>query len=232
MTQNDQTILITGAGRGIGRVIAEYFARNTEYKLFLISRTEEHLLETQRICRSAGASHVDILAIDLIDASQIAKISIPEEYSHIRALVNNAGQFKTDSPENLNIDSIHHQFNHNAVSTAMLTQHLLPLLKEQSQSLIVNIASVASYVGMKNAVAYTMAKHALLGYTRSLREYLKGTNIAVTALAPSSTWSTSWEGSSADPETTIHPQDIAIQIEALTRMSPRSVVEEIRIEPR
>jgi len=232
MTQNEQTILITGAGRGIGRVIAEYFARNTQFKLFLVSRTEEHLLETQRICRSAGASHVDIMAADLIDASQVTKIAIPDEYRKIRALVNNAGQFKTDSPEKLDVEGIHHQFNHNALATALLTQHLLPILKEQPQSLIVNIASVASYVGMKNAVAYTMAKHALLGYTRSLRDYLKGTNIAVTALSPSSTWSTSWEGSSADPETTIHPLDIAIQIEALTRMSSRSVVEEIRIEPR
>jgi short-subunit dehydrogenase len=232
MSHNEQTILITGAGRGIGRVIAEYFARNTEFRLILISRSEEHLLETQRLCRSAGASHVEIFAADLTDPSQVEKIVLPKGYDQIRALVNNAGQFRTDSPEKLDLDGIYHQFNHNAVATALLTQHFLPILKKQDHALIVNIASVASFVGMKNAVAYTMAKHALLGYTRSLREHLKGTNIAVTTLAPSSTWSTSWEGSSADPETTIHPQDIAIQIEALTRMSPRSVTEEIRVEPR
>jgi short-subunit dehydrogenase len=147
-------------------------------------------------------------------------------------LVNNAGQYQTDNPERVNMDDLQYQFTHNAASAALVTRRFLPLIREQEQSLIVNICSVGSYEGLANSVGYAMGKHAVLGYTRSLREFLKGTNVAVTALSPGSTWSTSWEGSKADPNDTIDATDLAILIETLTRLSPRSVVEEMTVAPK
>lgn len=232
MSSDRQTVVITGAGRGIGRVIATHFARTTGFNLVLLSRTLEHLQETARLCRSLGSPGVHVQAVDLTDPDQIEKISVPEEYSKIRALVNNAGQYQTDNPERINLDDLQYQVNHNAISTALVTRRFLPLIREQDQSLIVNICSVGSYKGLANSVGYAMGKHAVLGYTRSLREYLKGTNVAVTALSPGSTWSTSWEGSKANPDDTIDATDLAILIETLTRLSPRSVVEEMTVAPK
>jgi short-subunit dehydrogenase len=231
MSNPAQTIIITGAGRGIGRVIATYFAAHTSFQLYLISRTAEHLDQTARMCTHEGCPAVFTQCVDITNSEQINQLPLPESFSAVRALINNAGQFKVDAPDTLEEDLIHHQFDHNALSAALVTRRFLPVLREQPQALIANISSVASHIGMKNAVAYTMSKHALLGYTRSLREYLRGTNIAVTALSPGSTWSTSWEGSKADPETTIDSLDIAILLEALTRMSHRSVVDEIHLNP-
>lgn len=232
MSSDRQTVVITGAGRGIGRVIATYFARTTGFNLVLLSRTKEHLEETARLCKSLGSPDVHIQAVDLTDPTQIEHISIPEEFSRIRALINNAGQYKTDNPERVNMDDLHYQINHNAISAALVTKRFLPLLREQEQSLVANICSVGSYKGLSNSVGYAMGKHAVLGYTRSLREYLKGTNVAVTALSPGSTWSTSWEGSKANPDDTINAEDLAIILETLTRLSPRSVVEEITVAPK
>jgi len=232
MNDNRQTVIITGAGRGIGRVIAMHFARTTGFKLLLLSRTREHLEETAKLCTSLGCPAVHFQAADLTDPAQVETLSAPQGFDNIRALINNAGQYKTDNPERVDAEIIRHQFDHNALTAALVTRRFLPLLREQPQSLIVNICSVGSYEGIGNAVGYTMGKHAMLGYSRSLRDFLKGTNVAVTALSPGSTWSTSWEGSSADPEKTIDSVDIAILIEALTRMSPRSVVDEILLNPR
>lgn len=225
-------MVITGAGKGIGRVIATHFARTTGFNLVLLSRSIEPLEETARLCRSLGCPAVHVQAVDLTDPSQIENITIPDEFSRVRALVNNAGQYQTDNPERINMEGLQYQVNHNAISTALVTRRFLPLIREQEQSLIVNICSVGSYEGLANSVGYAMGKHAVLGYTRSLREYLKGTNVAVTALSPGSTWSTSWEGSKADPNDTIDPLDLAILIEALARLSPRSVAEEITVAPR
>lgn len=232
MSSDRQTVVITGAGRGIGRVIATHFARTTGFNLVLLSRTQEHLEETARLCRSLGCPGVHVQAVDLADPAQIENISVPDEFSRIRALINNAGQYQTDNPERVNMVDLHYQFNHNAVSSALVTQRFLPLIRQQEQSLIANICSVGSYQGLSNSVGYAMGKHAVLGYTRSLREYLKGTNVAVTALSPGSTWSTSWEGSKANPDDTIDANDLAIILEMLTRLSPRSVVEEITVAPR
>lgn len=226
-----QTVIITGAGRGIGRVIATYFAAHTKYQLYLISRSSEHLDQTALLCSQQGCPAVFTQCVDLTLSDQVQQLPLPEAFSAVRALINNAGQFRVDAPDTLAEELVQHQFGHNALSAAIVTQRFLPILREQPQALIANISSVASRIGMKNAVAYTMSKHALLGYTRSLREFLRGTHIAVTALSPGSTWSTSWEGSKADPETTIDAMDIAILLEALTRMSHRSVAEEIHLNP-
>lgn len=232
MSNHRPTAIITGAGRGIGRVIAAHFARTTGFNLFLISRTPEYLEETARECRQLGAPAVETAAVDITDQDAVADLSIPEAMSRVRLLVNNAGSYATDNPERLHAELMRSQFDHNVLGAALVTRRFLPLLREQPQGLVVNVGSVASYVGIGNSVAYTTAKHAILGYTRSLRDHLKGTNVAVTALMPGSTWSTSWEGSRADPETTIDSEDLAILIEMLTRLSPRSVVEEIRVMPR
>lgn len=232
MQPTRQTVVITGAGRGIGRVIAAYFAKNTGHNLFLISRTESYLLETAQLCRDAGCPAVETATLDLTRAEEVESLVIPHDFSRIRALVNNAGSYATDNPERIHPELLRAQFDNNVMGAALITRRLMPLIRQNDQSLIANICSVASRSGIANAVAYTAAKHALLGYTRSVREHLKGTSVAVTALMPGSTWSTSWEGSAADPQTTIDAEDLAILIETLTRISPRSVVEEVVVAPR
>ena len=76
-----------------------------------------------------------------------------------------------------------------------------------------------------------MSKHALLGYTRSLRQELLDTNIAVSAINLGQTFSTSWEGVEIDPQVLIDPEDVGKLILGLSHLSPRSVAEEIILMP-
>jgi short-subunit dehydrogenase len=76
-----------------------------------------------------------------------------------------------------------------------------------------------------------MSKHALLGYTRSLRKELMKTNIAVTAINLGQTYSTSWHDVDIDPAKLIDPEDVGKLIIALSELSPRSIAEEITLMP-
>ncbi|MDZ7680135.1 MAG: SDR family oxidoreductase [Fodinibius sp.] len=76
-----------------------------------------------------------------------------------------------------------------------ITNRFLDDLKNREHSLIVNICSEGALVGLEDSGAYSASKHALLGYTRSLRKELMETKVGVTALNLGQTQSTSWEGS-------------------------------------
>ena len=120
----------------------------------------------------------------------------------------------------------------NTFSAFNITKQVLPILKEQERGLIVNICSQASTKGYGDSGAYTMSKHALLGYTRSLRKELAiNSNIAVTALNLGQTYSTSWEDVDIDPKKLIDPEDVGKLIVALSELSVQSVVEEIDMMP-
>ena len=93
------------------------------------------------------------------------------------------------------------------------------------------MASSASYSGIANAGMYAASKHAVLGLARSLRAELSARKIKVTALAPGSTWSSSWEGSDVDPNTLIDPKDIAHIIYSLMNTSFRTNVDEVILNP-
>ncbi len=76
-----------------------------------------------------------------------------------------------------------------------------------------------------------ISKHALLGYTRSLRKELLDSEIGVTAINLGQTQSTSWEGSLIDRDLLIDPDDVAKIILNLADLSPRTVIEEILVKP-
>jgi short-subunit dehydrogenase len=97
--------------------------------------------------------------------------------------------------------------------------------------LILNICSIGSLQGLGESGAYSSAKHALLGYTRSLRDELKNTDIGVTAINLGQTHSPSWSESTMSPAKLINPSDVSSLIVQMTQLSPRTLVEEITIQP-
>src|SRR5690606_11483021 len=99
-----------------------HFARTTGFNLLLLSRTREHLEETAKLCTSLGCPAVHIQDADLTDPTQVEKLSAPVGFDNIRALINNAGQYKTDNPERVDAETILHQFEHNALTAALVTR--------------------------------------------------------------------------------------------------------------
>jgi short-subunit dehydrogenase len=231
MTFDQQPVLITGASQGIGRSIAIAFASETDRPLILMARNLENLAETKRICEAEGKNRVELVACDATDAEAVKNISLPADLSEPSLIINNAGSYLYKPLESTTEDEFRKQIDVNLFTAVNVTSRFLPVLKRKERGLIVNISSVGATRGLAESGAYSAAKHALLGYTRSLRKELLGTNVGVTALNLGQTHSPSWAGSSVSPVDLIDPKDVASLIVAISNLSPRSVVEELLLQP-
>lgn len=229
MSFEDSTVLITGGSKGIGLEIAKVFAANSNHPILLVARNESDLLSAKSDLENLGAKKVNILSLDLSDSVAIKKANF-ESYN-IAILINNAGSYLYNLLENTSIEQFESQFKINTLSAFALTQEILPSLRKKERALIVNICSQASLRGYADSGAYTMSKHALLGYTRSLRKELYSTNIAVSAINLGQTFSDSWKGIDVDVEKLINPVDVGQIILSLSKLSKRTVAEEINIMP-
>lgn len=231
MTFDQQPVLITGASQGIGRSIAIAFAAETSRPLILMARNAKNLAETQKLCEAEGANHIELVVCDATDAEALKGIKLSAEMPEPALIINNAGSYLYKPLETTTEQEFRHQINVNLFTAVNVTSRFLPTLKEKKRGLIVNISSVGATRGLAESGAYSAAKHALLGYTRSLRKELLGTNIGVTALNLGQTHSPSWSGSSVSPIDLIDPKDVASLIVAISGLSARSVVEELLLQP-
>ncbi|WP_421774686.1 SDR family NAD(P)-dependent oxidoreductase [Gracilimonas sp.] len=229
MAFSDQSVIITGGSKGIGLSIARVFARKTNHPLVLIARNQQELTEAKEECIDEGASKVEILTLDITNEVKIGEVDFGKLNPGI--LINNAGSFLFKKLEDTSNEEFVSQFQINAAGAFNLTKAVLPDLRNSNRGLVVNISSVGALKGLKDSGAYSMSKHALLGYTRSLRKELTGSNIAVTAINLGQTYSTSWHEVDIDPKNLIDPEDVGRLIVSLSELSSRSVAEEITLMP-
>ncbi|TVQ04856.1 MAG: SDR family NAD(P)-dependent oxidoreductase [Balneolaceae bacterium] len=231
MQYSESSVLITGASQGIGRCIAVTFAKHTNRPLLLIARNKNNLEITKKQCIEAGSKSVEIIQCDLSKSSEAEKIVLPDGIAEPGIIINNAGTYLYKTLEETTEAEFQHQVNVNLFSAVNTVQRFLPGLRKKERALIINICSVGALKGLGDSGAYAASKHALLGYSRSLREELKDTVIGVTAINLGQTHSTSWEGSSINTERLIDPVDLAMLLISFTKLSKRTLVEEITLQP-
>lgn len=231
MTYKNSSVLITGASQGIGRSIAITFAASTNRPLLLLARSKEKLSESKNLCEKAGASQVHILPCDATSETALSEVHIPENFPEPSILINNAGGYLYKPVTETSNQEFSNQINLNLFTAVNVINRFLPGLRSFDRALIINICSVGALQGLGESGAYSSAKHALLGYTRSLRDELKQSDIGVTAINLGQTHSPSWDDSTMSPEKLINPSDVALLIVQMTKLSPRSLVEEITIQP-
>jgi NAD(P)-dependent dehydrogenase (short-subunit alcohol dehydrogenase family) len=171
--------LITGAGSGIGRAIAERFAAEGA-SVRLVGRTQATLDETAEAIRAAGGE-ASTAALDVADADAVAALF--EDVATLDVLVNGAGIVSThavpDTPDHL-WDQV---FDTNVRGVFLMSKHALPLLRESGGN-IVNVASVAGLVGVPNRAAYCASKGAVIALTRAMAVDHVREGVRVNALCP------------------------------------------------
>lgn len=231
MSYKESSVLITGASQGIGRSIAITFAASTRRSILLLARNEKNLEQTKLLCEEAGADQVEILVCDATNMEDVLNLQIPKNFPKPGIIINNAGSYLYKTLADTTDEEFRYEMEVNLFAAVHVIKRFLPDLRKEDHALIINICSVGALRGLADSGAYSTSKHALLGYTRSLREELKQTNIAVTAVNLGQTHSTSWDESDMSPERLINPTDVASLLVTISELSQRSVVEEILIQP-
>lgn len=229
MSFDTTSVIITGGSKGIGLSIAKIFAERTSRPIVLVARNVKDLEDAQQQCLKWGAKQVDIISVDLTSEEAVSAIDFKAFDPGI--VVNNAGVFLFKPLSETSAEEFDKQYRLNTFSTFNFTRSVLPVLEKQERGLVVNICSQASLKGYGASGAYTMSKHALLGYTRSLRQELMNSKIAVTAINLGQTYSTSWKDVDIDPKKLIDPEDVGKLIVSLSELSAQSVAEEINLMP-
>jgi NAD(P)-dependent dehydrogenase (short-subunit alcohol dehydrogenase family) len=177
-------ILITGAAQGIGLAIAKAFLRE-DASVFLIDRDGASLAKAVQEL-NAGAKRLGYLPADITDAKTIAitVAQASEEIGQLNALVNNAGVNVFAEPLETTDEEWNRCFDINLKGAWNCCKAVLPGLITQGGGVILNIASTHAFTIIPHTFPYPLAKHALLGMTKSLGLEYAARNIRVNALAP------------------------------------------------
>jgi 3-oxoacyl-[acyl-carrier protein] reductase len=187
MNFEDRVALVTGGGTGIGRGVSEALARGGVKVAVNYSQSKEGAEEVVRHIVAAGGVAEPIKASVASEADVRHMMEqIEREFGRLDLVVNNAG-WSTRVPherlEDLTDEIWDRTLNTNLRGAFYCARAALPLLKKQSGSSIVNIASVAGISGMGSSIVYAASKAAMLSMTKSLARAL-APDVRVNAVAP------------------------------------------------
>ena len=178
-----KTALITGGGSGIGKAIATTFA-NQGAKVHIFetdsNAVEQTVSEIQKKGNVAAAHIVDVTQFDQINT---LVQSIAEKDS-IDVLVNNAGIAHIGTVESTAEADFDRLFSVNVKGVFNCTKACIPYMKNAGKAAIVNMASIAGSIGLKDRFAYSMTKGAVLAMTYSIAKDFLEYNIRCNSISP------------------------------------------------
>ena len=168
-------VLITGGSSGIGKSIGE-FLTNNGFIVYGTSRNPQNYSE----------SKFPILELDVKNTQtiQVAINMIIEKQGRIDVLINNAGAGITGAIEEIPEAEIKANFDTNFFGPINVIKAVLPQMRKQHSGLIINITSIAGYMGLPYRGIYSASKGALELLTEAFRMELKDFNIKMTNIAP------------------------------------------------
>jgi 3-oxoacyl-[acyl-carrier protein] reductase len=178
----DKVCVITGAGKGFGRDIADaYYAQGA--KLALITRSQSDvddlisIFDDERVLCICG----DISDIDVV---KYFVLQIIQKFNTIDVLVNNAGMRFRKKFLDISNNELDQVLSVNLKSVFFLCQMILPYMIKNNNGKIINMSSIAGTLGFSELSGYVLSKSAIIGLTKSLAIEFSDKNIQINALAP------------------------------------------------
>jgi NAD(P)-dependent dehydrogenase (short-subunit alcohol dehydrogenase family) len=170
-----KVVFITGASSGIGKSIGE-FLHEKGFTVFGTSRNPEKVTN----------SVFSLIALDVrdINSIQTAIADVISKAGRIDVVINNAGVGITGPIEEIPTEEIKNNFDTNLFGPIEVIKAVLPQMRSQQSGLIINITSIAGYMGLPYRGIYSASKGALELITESLRMEVKSFGIHITNVAP------------------------------------------------
>ncbi len=225
--------VITGATKGIGKAIAIRFA-SEGFDLAICARTKKDIDQLEKELQKNFPS-IDVIAVacDLSKKKEVISFAktIQSKWKSISVLINNAGIYLSGQVHSEEEGRLEYLLNTNLMSAYHLTRSLIKGMKKNKHGHIFNNCSIASIHSYPDGGSYSIAKHALLGFSRALRVELMDHNIRVTSIIAGATWTDSWKGTSVPEKRMMPAEDVAEMIWSSYKLSDRSVIEEIIMRP-
>jgi NAD(P)-dependent dehydrogenase (short-subunit alcohol dehydrogenase family) len=170
-----KVVLITGGSSGIGKSIGEFLSQKG-FTVYGTSRNPEKI----------SNSLFPLIALDVRDANSIqsAVAKIIEETGRLDIVINNAGVGITGPLEEIPMEEIKNNFETNFFGPIEVMKAALPQMRTQQSGLIINITSIAGYMGLPYRSVYSASKGALELITEALRMEVKSFGIQIINVAP------------------------------------------------
>lgn len=179
-----KTTFITGASSGIGKAIAESFAKQG-HRLIICGRRKEVLSEIEKNLSQLTEVYSLIFDVRNLNEVENAFNSLPENWKNIDILINNAGNAHGLDPiSNGSTDDWDAMMDGNVKGLLYVSKMIIPQMKERNSGHIVNISSVAARQTYANGVVYCASKKAVDTISEGMRIELTEFGIKVTNIQP------------------------------------------------
>ncbi|MCH7813778.1 MAG: SDR family oxidoreductase [Planctomycetes bacterium] len=214
---NDRVVIVTGAGRGIGRAVCRRFAA-AGARVVAAARSEDQLAETQDLIEAEGGQ-CSTMAVDVASSDRLRHLieTIDRRHGRIDVLVNNAGVIACGPVADLSAVEFENMLRVNVAAVFYASKFVWPVMKRQGGGTIVNVSSMAARDPFPTLGTYGACKRWVNGLTRGLADEGKEAGIRVFAVGPGAVWTDMLRDNFPDvpKDQALDPADVAETIFSL-----------------
>ncbi len=210
----NKTILVTGAGDGIGRVAALTYAKHGA-TVILLGRTVKKLEAVYDEIEQAGYPKPAIVPLDLNGATEQNYIdmaeTIEQQFGHLDGLLHNASVLGVLGPfEHISMSSVNEVLQVNLIAEMMMTKSLLPVMKKAPNASLIFTSSSVGRQGRAFWGEYAISKFATEGMMQSIAHEYEGTSLRANSINPGATRTKMRANAypAEDPQTLKTPEEI------------------------
>ncbi|SEM18572.1 NADP-dependent 3-hydroxy acid dehydrogenase YdfG [Mesobacillus persicus] len=192
---SQKTAIVTGSSSGFGLLIVLALAKKGFHVIATMRDPSKASLLLEEAQKLNVVERIRVEPLDVTMKESITNFKLVlAELSSIDVLVNNAGKAMGGFCEELSVEDYREQFETNFFGVIAVTQAVLPFMRGQGSGRIINISSISGRVGFPGLSPYTASKHALEGFSESLRLEVKPFGIDVVLIEPGSYKTNIWTG--------------------------------------